>query len=38
MIRRSRLALRPKSIREIDQLQAILAEAKELAAEGWWRV
>jgi heterodisulfide reductase subunit C len=38
MIRRSRLALRPKSIREIDQLQTILAEAKELAAEGWWRI
>lgn len=31
MLRHNRLALRPKSIREIDQLQAILAEAKALA-------
>ncbi len=33
MLRRNRLPLRPKSIRRIDQLQAILAEAKALAAK-----
>jgi heterodisulfide reductase subunit C len=33
MLRRNRLALRPKSIREIDELQGILAEAKALAAK-----
>ncbi len=33
MLRRHRLPLRPKSIREIDQLKAILTEAKALAAE-----
>jgi len=32
MLRHNRLALRPKSIREMDQLQAILAQAKALAA------
>jgi heterodisulfide reductase subunit C len=33
MMRRNRLAFRPKSIRDLDQLQAILAEAKALAAK-----
>jgi len=33
MMRHNRLALRPKSIREMDQLQAILAEAKALSAK-----
>jgi hypothetical protein len=33
MMRHNRLALRPQSIREVDQLQAILAEAKALAAK-----
>lgn len=33
MLRRNRLAIRPKSIREMDQLDAILKEAKVLAAE-----
>jgi quinone-modifying oxidoreductase subunit QmoC len=33
MMRRNRLALRPESIREVDQLQAILAEAKALSAK-----
>jgi len=33
MLRRNRLPLRPKSIREVDQLQAILAEAKAIAAK-----
>jgi len=33
MIRRNRLALRPKSIRQMDQLHAILEKAKALAAE-----
>ena len=31
--RRNRLALRPKSIRELDQLQAILNAAKSIASE-----
>jgi heterodisulfide reductase subunit C len=33
MLKRNRLPLRPKSIREMDQLQAILAEAKAIAAK-----
>jgi len=33
MMRHNRLVLRPKSIREVDQLQAILAEAKALSAK-----
>jgi hypothetical protein len=33
MLRRNRLPLRPVSIREVDQLQAILAEAKSIAAK-----
>jgi len=33
MLRRNRLPLRPKSIRQVDQLQSILAEAKAIAAE-----
>lgn len=33
MLKRNRLPLRPKSIREVDQLQAILAEAKAIAAK-----
>lgn len=33
MLRRNRLALRPKSIREIGQLQSILTEAKTIAAK-----
>ena len=33
MLRRNRLPLRPKSIRNIDQLQAILTEAKAIAAK-----
>jgi heterodisulfide reductase subunit C/quinone-modifying oxidoreductase subunit QmoC len=33
MLRRHRLALRPKSIENMDQLQAILAEAKAIAAK-----
>ncbi len=33
MLRRNRLPLRPKSIRNIDQLQAILTEAKVIAAK-----
>jgi heterodisulfide reductase subunit C len=33
MLRHNRLALRPKSIQEIDQLQAILNEAKALASK-----
>lgn len=33
MLRRNRLPLRPKSIRELDQLQRILNAAKEIAAE-----
>ena len=33
MMRRNRLPLRPMSIREVDQLQAILAEAKSIAAK-----
>lgn len=33
MLRRNRLPLRPVSIREVDQLQAILAEAKAIAAK-----
>lgn len=33
MMRKNRLPLRPKSIRELEQLQAILAKAKELAAK-----
>ncbi|NLX10888.1 MAG: 4Fe-4S dicluster domain-containing protein [Chloroflexi bacterium] len=37
MLRRNRLPLRPKSIREVDQLQAILAEAKAIAAKETYR-
>jgi hypothetical protein len=33
MLRRHRLALRPKSIEHMEQLQAILAEAKAIAAK-----
>lgn len=33
MMRHNRLALRPKAIREIDQLSKILAEAKAIAAQ-----
>ena len=33
MMRRNRLPLRPKSIRELDQLSAILNKAKEIAAK-----
>ena len=33
MLRRNWLPLRPRSIRETDQLQAILAEAKAIAAK-----
>ena len=33
MMRRNRLALRPKAIRDIDQLQAILNEAKAIASQ-----
>ncbi|MCD4684331.1 MAG: 4Fe-4S dicluster domain-containing protein [Anaerolineae bacterium] len=33
MLRRNRLPLRPKSIREIDQLQAILNKAKAIASQ-----
>jgi heterodisulfide reductase subunit C len=33
MLRRHRLPLRPVSIREVDQLQAILVEAKSIAAK-----
>jgi hypothetical protein len=33
MLRHNRLALRPKSIRNLDQLQAILTEAKALASK-----
>jgi hypothetical protein len=33
MLRHNRLALRPKTIRNVDQLQAILNEAKALAAK-----
>jgi heterodisulfide reductase subunit C len=33
MFRRNRLSLRPKSIQNVDQLQAILTEAKAIAAK-----
>jgi heterodisulfide reductase subunit C/quinone-modifying oxidoreductase subunit QmoC len=33
MLRHNRLALRPKSIRQTEQLDAILTKAKELAAK-----
>jgi heterodisulfide reductase subunit C len=33
MFRRNRLSLRPKSIQNVDQLQAILTEAKSIAAK-----
>jgi hypothetical protein len=33
MMRRHRLPVRPQSIREVDQLQAILSKAKALAAQ-----
>jgi len=33
MLRRNRMALRPKSIEGLDQLQAILNKAKSIASE-----
>lgn len=35
MMRRNRLALRPKSIKGVDQLQAILNKAKAIASQEW---
>lgn len=37
MLRHNRLALRPKSIRDIEQLRAILDKAKVLAEKEAWR-